>query len=1169
MKHTLRLLILVFFVMGIQIHKSEAQTAWPFSPTNASSTIDTFATLKWGTFQGVISFNLQFSSFSDFSSLIIDTTALTVTNFSVNQLSRNRTYYWRVKAFTAIDSTDWSPASSFTVFRPQDLDTNLYFYYPIERGTVNVLAANKVNFCYDLARFKALRNTTASTQPVFVDSIRILNYTSVINHSINSNLRNDSILDSLGCIFFVVDSFRLTPNHFASWTNSTVASWGWGDINTQLSGERISFVGTGGGPDASYSDTSLINSNYNIICFNFNEDLQEYEMYLNGFPIVEKYFVNNRVNRKKKIKLNYFNIGARIWTNSYFRGNIAEVVGMRNGLDSLSVHKMHNYLFSKMAPRPNLGPDKFANYGLCNTTILNPGNHFVRTIWSTGDSTPSITASLPGNYWVRTTDGFGRTLTDTFRIVLKDTLYTLPDTTICLFDSIVWNTRMPNSYFFLWNTGSTDSFLVIKDPGAYYVRLSDSAGCFIYTDTVIVSVDSFSLKNEIGPDTNFCAGNRLYALQIDPSTRSLLWSTGDTSRSLAIFSSGSYDLTLTNIRSCVARDTIFVGIRGIAPFPNIEIQNACLGNPPLIRDSSIAFSPEFISKWTWDLGDGTIDSVFNPVHVYDSTGVFTISLIVTTDSGCTSSTSETVEVYPLPTANFNPVISCAGGFTKLNDNSTAPAGNTLIAWKWKVGTDSFYVRNLNYKFDSIGKYPVTLTVTHDGNCSDSYSDSLLIFPAIKPNFQMDGACEGLRSTFYDSSPTTSIIERTWNINSGALYVFRDSASYTFPSSGTYPVTLYVKNSIGCSDSIQKNITIYKNPEILSIDSVQCYDKPFSITANATVLGDTIVSYWWSSDSIGNYSGKTPSISLPIQITSGIFPTNLSVKTSHNCVDSADVALTFRFVVLGELIASTSYGDIPLNVNFSVRPVYGTFDYSSFIWVFGDGDSSRLSNPSHTYTDYPVGKDYYLARVFFKDIYGCDADYWYPYERKKEIYVLKLETDLQIDNVSYKLQNINSTQSYLTPLVSISNVGTSILTNADFIINFNGQNAIAENRKFNILRGESTVIELATRFLVDATTELSSLCVEAINVNAGKDSNLFNNSDCAVLDTDQYIIGNPYPVPSNGVINVDMIFKENTDIKITVHNLLGHRLLNEFYITPSSGLYTHSFETGTFLPGVLS
>ncbi len=1167
MKQALIAFYLMLLTFGVFTPIASAQTAWPFSPTEASSNTDTFTTLRWGTFQGVTSFNLQLSDTSDFSRVLIDTTGLSSTSLFISRLSRNKTYYWKVKAFTALDSTAYSPTASFTIFRPQDLDTNLYFYYPIERGNVNVLAGNKVNFCYDVARFKALRNTAPASQPVFVDSIRILNYTSVINHSINSNLRNDSIIDSLGCIFFVVDSFRLTPNHFASWSNSTVASWGWGDVNSQLSGERITFVGTGGGPDATYSDTSLINSNYNIICFNYNEELQEYELYLNGFPLVERYFLNNRANRKKKIKLNYFNIGARIWTNSYFRGNIAEVVGMKKGLDSSSVFKMHNYLFSKMTPKPNLGPDKFADYGLCNTTILNPGNHFVRTIWSTGDSSTSITASLPGSYWVRTTDAFGRILTDTFKIVLKDTLYTLPDTTICLFDSIVWNTKIPNSYFFLWNTGSTDSFLVIKDPGAYYVRLTDSAGCFIFTDTVYVNIDSFSLKNEIGPDTNFCAGNFLTAISIDPTTSSLLWSTGDTVRTIPITASGSYNITLTNIRSCMARDTVFVGIRGVAPIPNIELQNACLGNAPLIRDSSLAFSPELISKWYWNLGDGTIDSVFNPIHIYDSTGVYTVSLIVSTDSGCTSSISEVIEVYPLPTANFNPIISCAGGFTKLNDNSTAPAGNNLVAWKWKVGTDSFYVRNLNYEFLTEGKYPVTLTVTHDGNCSDEFSDSLLIFPAINPNFTMDGACEGLLSTFYDISTTTSIIERTWNINAGELYVFRDSATFTFTSSGTYPVSMYVKNSIGCSDSIQKFISIYKNPTILSVDSIQCYAEVSSISVNASIIGDTIISYWWSSDTLGNFRGKTPSINPPASFTQWKIPFSIEVRTSHNCVDSLSTQLTFPPPLLNTISANPDFGDIPLPVNFRFNNPFPTYiDSNSFVWTFGDGDSSRLIFPSHTYNFYPSSGNIFTATVFYKDKFGCSRLDWETYPAKINIDVRPLTTDLQMDSVGYRIQNVNDVQSYLIPIAYVSNRGLATLSTADFVITFNNQNPISENQIFSITSGQLSVVEMDTRYLIDASSDLNSLCIEAINVNANKDLNQSNNAACKFIN-DQYNIGNAYPVPPNGLINVDMVFKENTDVKITIQNFLGQRLFDEFNITASPGLYKHSFETTTLLPGV--
>jgi PKD repeat protein len=49
------------------------------------------------------------------------------------------------------------------------------------------------------------------------------------------------------------------------------------------------------------------------------------------------------------------------------------------------------------------------------------------------------------------------------------------------------------------------------------------------------------------------------------------------------------------------------------------------------------------------------------------------------------------------------------------------------------------------------------------------------------------------------------------------------------------------------------------------------------------------------------------------------------------------------------------GNKPLTVNFSVVTVFGNL--TSWNWTFGDGSTSNLQNPSHTYTQaglYSVG-----------------------------------------------------------------------------------------------------------------------------------------------------------------------------------------------------------------------
>lgn len=57
---------------------------------------------------------------------------------------------------------------------------------------------------------------------------------------------------------------------------------------------------------------------------------------------------------------------------------------------------------------------------------------------------------------------------------------------------------------------------------------------------------------------------------------------------------------------------------------------------------------EYSAAHVWDFGDGTIESVYNPVHVYQDTGLYTVKLIAY--NGCGSDTiSQTVSISSVST----------------------------------------------------------------------------------------------------------------------------------------------------------------------------------------------------------------------------------------------------------------------------------------------------------------------------------------------------------------------------------------------------------------------------------------------------------------------------------------------------------------------------------------
>jgi len=115
----------------------------------------------------------------------------------------------------------------------------------------------------------------------------------------------------------------------------------------------------------------------------------------------------------------------------------------------------------------------------------------------------------------------------------------------------------------------------------------------------------------------------------------------------AFSSDGIFNVTLsvTSNNNCTSVLTLAVLVHPlpIAEFSYIPGPTVTLTDAVFFTDLSISG----IVSWAWDLGDGSTDSIQNPIHVYGDTGTYMITLIVVSQYGCV----DTVE-HPLKIKDF-------------------------------------------------------------------------------------------------------------------------------------------------------------------------------------------------------------------------------------------------------------------------------------------------------------------------------------------------------------------------------------------------------------------------------------------------------------------------------------------------------------------------------------
>ena len=183
-------------------------------------------------------------------------------------------------------------------------------------------------------------------------------------------------------------------------------------------------------------------------------------------------------------------------------------------------------------------------------------------IWSTGETSTSISNLPSGNYKVTISDALDCSIERAFNINSPDPLgitFNVENTTDDASNDGFVNVAITGGtvpYFYEWSNGGTQSFLSNLSPGFYSVTITDSNGCQLSEE-----IDIFSNENDCD-DFNVtastldvtCAGGRDGVIVLIPQQGqgpfSYVWETGETSPDLTNIGTGVYSATVTDNNGC-------------------------------------------------------------------------------------------------------------------------------------------------------------------------------------------------------------------------------------------------------------------------------------------------------------------------------------------------------------------------------------------------------------------------------------------------------------------------------------------------------------------------------------------------------------------------------------------------------------------------------------------
>jgi PKD repeat protein len=212
-------------------------------------------------------------------------------------------------------------------------------------------------------------------------------------------------------------------------------------------------------------------------------------------------------------------------------------------------------------------------------------------------------------------------------------------------------------------------------------------------------------------------------------TNAYSWEFGDAFTSLddnpshSYPASGAYNVTLTAISSNLCQNTTTTTIIiGEKPNADFVVNKVCLGNPTQFLNNSTISAGTL--TYNWDLGNGNKSTDVNPTETYTNAGTYNASLVAVSSSGCTDTSSISVEVAAIPTVDIAAASAQWGeGTMKFTTNTTG------VSYRWYFGDGGQSSdQNPSYQYQFAGNWHVTLEVISPDGCKNSISTDVFVNP---------------------------------------------------------------------------------------------------------------------------------------------------------------------------------------------------------------------------------------------------------------------------------------------------------------------------------------------------------------------------------------------------------------------------------------------------------